>query len=151
MGFQDLTPQEIELVLAKERVIRIAFSYDGEQFLVPVFFVFHEGALCGLTTPGRKTRLGAANATVAFQIDSTFVTGPWEWASVSGQGTFERIPPAEMTPVAAKLQMALGDAPDWAAKMLQERFVRLGIYAWRIRISEVSGRAHGPDEPLETT
>jgi nitroimidazol reductase NimA-like FMN-containing flavoprotein (pyridoxamine 5'-phosphate oxidase superfamily) len=145
VGFQDLTPQEIELVLEKERVIRIAFAAEGEQFLVPVFYVFHEGALCGLTTPGRKTRLGEANAEVGFQVDSTFVTGPWEWASVSGQGTFERIPPAEMAPVMAKMQVKLDDAPEWAAKMLQERFVRLGIYAWRIRMASVSGRAHGPD------
>lgn len=146
MGFQDLSLQEIEIVLEKERVIRIAFSSEGEQFLVPVFYVAHEGALCGLTTPGRKTRLGEANATVGFQIDSTFVTGPWEWASVSGQGTFERIPPAEMGPVAAKMQMKLTDAPEWAAKMLQDRFARLGIYAWRIRPTELSGRAHGPDD-----
>src|SRR5690349_10251358 len=73
MGFQDLTREEIELVLDKERVIRIAFSANGESFVVPVFYVWHEGALCGLTTPGRKTRLGEANAEVAFQIDSTFV------------------------------------------------------------------------------
>lgn len=146
MGFQDLTPQEIELVLAKERVIRIAFSHEGEQFLVPVFYVFHEGALCGLTTPGRKTRLGEANPTVAFQVDSTFVTGPWEWASVSGQGTFTRVTaPAEFGPFAAKLGQNLSDSPEWAAKMLQDRFARLGIYAWRIAPTELSGRAHGPD------
>lgn len=145
MGFQDLTRQEIDLVLEKERVIRIAFSAEGEQFLVPVFYVLHEGAPCGLTTPGRKTRLGEANPEVAFQVDSTFTTGPWEWASVSGQGKFERVPPAEMAPAAAKLQMKLTDAPEWAAKMLQDRFAKLGIYAWRIEMSAVSGRAHGPD------
>ena len=145
MGFQDLTRQEIELVLEKERVIRIAFIADGEQFLVPVFYVLHEGALCGLTTPGRKTRLGEANPEVGFQIDSTFTTGPWEWASVSGQGTFSRVEGAAFGPFAAKLQMKLSDAPEWAAKMLQDRFAKLGIYAWRIEMSAVSGRAHGPD------
>ena len=146
MGFQDLTKQEIDLVLEKERVIRIAFSAEGEQFLVPVFYVFHEGALCGLTTPGRKTRLGEANPAVGFQIDSTFTTGPWEWASVSGRGTFSRVEGgADFGPFAAKLQMKLSDAPEWAAKMLQGRFATLGIYAWRIEMSEVSGRAHGPD------
>jgi hypothetical protein len=147
MGFQDLTPQEIELVLSKERVIRIAFSAEGEQFLVPVFFVYHEGALCGLTTPGRKTRLGEANPDVAFQVDSTFETGPWEWASVSGQGEFSRVAnPTDFGPFAAALQAKLTDAPKWAADMLQDRFARLGLYAWRIQPSVVSGRAHGPDE-----
>ena len=146
MGFQDLTPQEIELVLSKERVIRIGFSADGEQFLVPVFYVFHDGALCGLTTPGRKTRLAEANADVAFQIDSTFETGPWEWASVSGQGIFGRVAdPAEFGEFAARLSAKLADAPKWAADMLQDRFARLGIYAWRIEPKVISGRAHGPD------
>lgn len=146
MGFQDLTPQEIELVLDKERVIRIAFEAEGERFLVPVFYVLHDGALCGLTTPGRKTRLGEANSNVAFQIDSTFVTGPWEWASVSGSGTFSHVAdPREFGPFAGKLQATLTDAPEWAANMLQDRFARLGIYAWRITMGDVSGRAHGPD------
>lgn len=146
MGFQDLTPQEIELVLEKERVVRVAFSADGEQFLVPVFFVFDDGDLCGLTTPGRKTRLAEANPLVAFQVDSTYVTGPWEWASVSGQGTFSRVAdPKVFGPFAARLRAKLDDSPEWAATMLQERFERLGIYAWRITISEISGRAHGPD------
>ena len=146
MGFQDLTPQEIELVLEKERVIRIAFNADGEQFLVPVFYVWHENTLCGLTTPGRKTRLGEANPEVSFQVDSTFVTGPWEWASVSGQGTFSRVAePAAFGPFAASLGAKLADAPAWASQMLQDRFARLGMYAWRITPKELSGRAHGPD------
>ena len=146
MGFQDLTPHEIELVLEKERLVRIAFAAEGEQFLVPVFYVLHEGALCGLTTPGRKTRLGEASAQVAFQVDSTYVTGQWEWASISGQGTFARVPePRDFGGFAGKLQAKLSDAPTWATDMLQERFTRLGIYAWRIEIKEVSGRAHGPD------
>ncbi len=146
MGFQDLTPDEIELVLQKERVIRIAFSADGEQFLVPVFYTWYQGALCGLTTPGRKTRMAETNPNVAFQIDSTFVTGPWEWASVSGQGLFSPVPdPREFGPFAAQLRESLSDSPDWAAKLLQERFAKFGMYAWRITPAEMSGRAHGPD------
>ena len=146
MGFRDLDPAEIELVLAKERVIRIAFNAGGEQFLVPVFYTWFEGALCGLTTPGRKTRLGEANARVAFQVDSTFATGPWEWASVSGQGLFGRVgDPKEFGPFAAQLSTKLADAPPWAQELLQARFKQLGIYAWRIAPSELCGRAHGPD------
>jgi len=146
MGFRDLGLDEIELVLQKERVIRVAFAAGGEQFLVPMFFVLHEGALCGLTTPGRKTRLAESNPIVSFQVDSTVASGPWEWASVSGIGTFARVDePAAFGPFAAKLQGKLADAPKWAADMLQERFARLGMYPWRIQPSELSGRAHGPE------
>ena len=147
MGFRDLDPAEIELVLEKERVIRIAFHAGEEQFLVPVFFTWFEGALCGLTTPGRKTRLGEANPNVAFQVDSTFATGPWEWASVAGQGTFARVVEGrEFGPFAAQLSTKLSDSPPWAQEMLQARFAKLGVYAWRITPSELSGRTHAPDQ-----
>lgn len=146
MGFADLTPDQVDLVLEKERIVRIAFHAGDEHFLVPVFYTWFEGALCGLTTPGRKTRLGEANPAVAFQVDSSVVTGPWEWASVSGQGRWEHVAdPLEFGPFAVQLQARLKDAPEWAAALLQERFARLGMYAWRITPAALSGRAHGPD------
>ncbi|MDZ7729600.1 MAG: hypothetical protein U5Q44_16160 [Dehalococcoidia bacterium] len=58
MGFRDLDPAETEHVLDRERVVRLAFHADGEHYLVPVFFTWHEGALSGFTTPGRKTGTG---------------------------------------------------------------------------------------------
>lgn len=147
MGFRNLDLAEINLVLEKERVIRIAFQHEDEHFLVPVFYIWFDGALCGLTTPGRKTRLGEANASVAFQVDSTFETGPWEWASVSGAGTFARVTEGkDYGPFAAQLSAKLSDAPPWAQEQLQARFAQLGLYAWRITPTELSGRAHSRDE-----
>ncbi len=146
MGFRELTAREVELVLEKERIVRIAFSAGGEQFVVPVFYVWYEGALCGLTTPGRKTTMAAENPNVAFQVDSTVTTGPWEWASVAGEGTFEHVEdPWEYGAFAATLQARLGDAPAWAVGMLQARFEELGTYAWRIVPRDLHGRAHGPE------
>jgi nitroimidazol reductase NimA-like FMN-containing flavoprotein (pyridoxamine 5'-phosphate oxidase superfamily) len=143
MGFREFSKVEIEACLERERVIRIAFSANGETFLVPVFYVWHEGALCGLTTPGRKTRLAEANPNVAFQIDSSSETGPWEWSSVSGEGAWETVPsPAEFGPFAARLRDKLSDSPEWAALALQERFAKLGMVPWRIRPTRISGRAH---------
>jgi nitroimidazol reductase NimA-like FMN-containing flavoprotein (pyridoxamine 5'-phosphate oxidase superfamily) len=145
MGFRDLTNDEITAVLERERVIRIGFSDGADQFIVPVFYTLYQGALCGLTIPGRKTRLGAANPNVAFQVDSTLTTGPWEWESVSGQGTWEEVPdPAEFGPFAMQLRQELADSPAWAAQLLQERFAKFGMVAWRIRPTATSGRAHEP-------
>jgi nitroimidazol reductase NimA-like FMN-containing flavoprotein (pyridoxamine 5'-phosphate oxidase superfamily) len=143
MGFRDLDRQETEAVLERERVIRIAFSGDGEQYVVPVFYTWHEGALCGLTTPGRKTTMAAANPSVGFQIDSSATTGPWAWTSVSGQGSWETVPsPAEFGPFALALRAKLADSPPWAAQLLQERFAKLGMVAFRIRPTRLNGRAH---------
>lgn len=144
MTYRELSSDEVELVLEKERVVRISFSADGDSYVVPVFFAWHEGALCGLTTPGRKTRMGERNPVVGFQVDSTVTTGPWEWASVVGQGMFEQVPdPMESGLFAAKLWARMGDAPDWAGAMLRARFDELGIYPWRIIPATMLGRAHG--------
>jgi uncharacterized protein len=146
MGFRDLTPEETDTVLQKERVIRLSLSADGETFVVPVFYVWKAGALCGLTTPGRKTRLAAANPRCAFQVDSTVNTGPWEWASVSGEGEIALIDdPAEQMAFIPQMGERLADAPAWAQELLQQRFATLGRIGWRLRPTAMSGRAHGPD------
>ena len=143
MGFRDYSQDEIEQVLAQERVIRIAFSANGELYVVPVFYVWHEDALCGLTTPGRKTTMAATNSQVGFQIDTTATTGPWEWGSVGGQGTWDVVAdPAAFGPFAMKLRQKLSDSPEWAAQLLQERFAKLGMVAFRIRPSRLYGRVH---------
>jgi nitroimidazol reductase NimA-like FMN-containing flavoprotein (pyridoxamine 5'-phosphate oxidase superfamily) len=145
MGFRDLDRSEIGSVLAAERVIRIGFVAGEERYIVPVFYTWYQGALCGLTTPGRKTRMGSANPAVAFQVDSSATTGPWEWSSISGEGIWEEVPnPAEFGPFAVQLRERLADAPPWAQALLQERFATIGMVPWRIRPTAMSGRAHQP-------
>ncbi len=147
MGFRDLTPEETHIVLASERIVRLAFQAGGEVFVVPVFYVWKDNALNGFTTPGRKTRMAGENPHVGFQIDSTVETGPWEWASVSGNGAFEIIDdPAEAMSFAVDLGDRLADAPAWAQQELESRFQRLGRIAWRLRPQTLHGRAHGPGE-----
>ncbi|WP_322796373.1 pyridoxamine 5'-phosphate oxidase family protein [Tepidiforma sp.] len=150
MGTRALLPNEIELVLAKERVVRVAFFAEGEHFVVPLFYTWAGGVLCGLTTPGRKLELARRNPRVAFQVDSTATTGPWEWASVSGWGTWEEVDdPFELAPLAGEFAARLADAPAWAAQALEARFAERGMVGWRLAPAELGGRAHGPEEPAE--
>ncbi len=145
MSFRDLTPEETATVLQKERVVRLSLTANGETFVVPVFYIWKDGALFGMTTPGRKTRLATANPRCGFQVDSSATTGPWEWASVSGEGDIELIEdPAEQMAFAPQLGERLADAPSWAQELLQQRFATLGRVGWRLRPSVMSGRAHGP-------
>lgn len=145
MGFREFDDHEIHQSLAAERVVRLAFTAPGETYIVPVFFAWHDGAVCGLTTPGRKTSLAAANPHVAFQLDSSATSGPWVWSSVSGEGQWEVVrDPAQVGAIAAHIQLKLSDAPEWAGRELQARFAELGMVAWRIRPTRISGRAHGP-------
>ncbi len=141
MALRDLTADEISAVLESERVLRVAFAAGGELFLVPIFYTWFAGALCGLTTPGTKTRIAEQSAAVAFQIDSTVTTGIWEWASVNGTGAWEVVAsPKEFGPFAAQLGARLADQPDWTRDTLQARFRDLGMVAWRIRPTKLGGK-----------
>ncbi len=145
MALRDLTPDEVTLVLEAERVVRVAFAADGELFLVPMFYTLFEGALCGLTTPGTKTRITEQSPSVAFQVDSTVTTGIWEWSSVTGAGTWEVVAsPKEFGPFAAQLGGQLADQPDWTRDTLQARFRDLGMIAWRIRPTKLGGKRSVP-------
>lgn len=146
MGFRDFGQDEIEATLGRERVVRLAFFAGDERYIVPVFYVWHEGALYGLTTPGRKTQLAERDGRIAFQVDSSATTGPWEWTSVTGEGRFEVVTSdAEVAAFAAKLQAKLADAPAWAQRALFERFAKLGRVPFRIVPERMSGRAHEPE------
>ena len=145
MALQDLTSGEVTDVLESERLVRVAFAAEGEMFLVPMFYTWFAGALCGLTTPGTKTRLAERSASVAFQVDSTVTTGIWEWVSVTGEGTWEVVTsPREFGPFAAQLGARLADQPDWTRETLQARFRDLGMVAWRIRPTRLGGKRSVP-------
>jgi nitroimidazol reductase NimA-like FMN-containing flavoprotein (pyridoxamine 5'-phosphate oxidase superfamily) len=143
MPSRPLTETEIDQLLQQERVIRLGFTAPEETYVVPVFYVLHEGALCGLTTPGRKSRMGEANPPVAFQIDSSLTGGIFEWSSVTGEGAFEVVnDPAEFGPFAEKFNARLPDAPAWMQAELEKRFAAVGIVAWRVRPKVMTGRTH---------
>ncbi|MEX0781953.1 MAG: pyridoxamine 5'-phosphate oxidase family protein [Dehalococcoidia bacterium] len=144
MGFKDLDEAGIHSVLSAERVIRVAFDDGSESFIVPMFYLWHEGALYGLTTPGRKSRMGEADPRVGFQIDTSAQTGEFEWQSVSGQGTWEIVSSEADMAFVPLLQARLADSPPWAVQLLMQRFQDLGRLAWRIRPTSMSGRAHSP-------
>ncbi|HEX6031618.1 MAG TPA: pyridoxamine 5'-phosphate oxidase family protein [Tepidiformaceae bacterium] len=144
MGFTDLDGPAIESILQSQRVIRVAFDDGHERYLIPLFFAWHDGALCGLTTPGRKTRMAEASPTVAFQIDTSAETGPYEWQSVSGEGRWETVTGERDMAFIPALQAKLADSPSWARELLMRRFETLGRVAWRIRPTTIGGRAHSP-------
>jgi nitroimidazol reductase NimA-like FMN-containing flavoprotein (pyridoxamine 5'-phosphate oxidase superfamily) len=147
VGTRRLTNEEVGLVLAKERIVRVAFFGADGHFLVPMFYAWWEGTLCGLTTPGRKVAMARANDRVAFQVDSTATTGPWEWASVSGHGRWVEVgDPLAFAEFAPAFYARLADAPGWATAALEARFGERGVVGWRIVPEELSGRAHGPEE-----
>src|SRR4029453_19626860 len=71
MAFKELTTTEVDELLTRERAIRIGFDANNEGYLVPLGFIWHEGALYAITTQGRNTRMAAANPKDCFKIETS--------------------------------------------------------------------------------
>jgi nitroimidazol reductase NimA-like FMN-containing flavoprotein (pyridoxamine 5'-phosphate oxidase superfamily) len=145
MAFTELSQPEVDRLLAAERIVRIGFDADGERYLVPLGFVWHEGALCAMTTLGRKTRMAATNPHVSFQLDTSATTGPFSWQSVSGAGTFEIVTdPSRIEGIAARLTERFPDMPAWMQDEYARRQERGEVVIVCIRPERIAGRRSEP-------
>ena len=148
MPMRALTVVEIEATLASQRVVRVGFHGAGGPYLVPVGYVWFEGALWIATAHGRKTELAAANPTVSFQIDDERDAGFYGWSSVTGAGTWESVTDPETLARVQPHQLArFADGPDWWMEEQMHKAIagELGVY--RIVPTELGGRTLEPPAP----
>jgi nitroimidazol reductase NimA-like FMN-containing flavoprotein (pyridoxamine 5'-phosphate oxidase superfamily) len=80
-----LDSDEIEGLLASERVVRLCFGGSESHYLLPVGYVWFDGALNLMLSEGKKTALLRDNPRVAFQVDDSSTAGVTNWRSVSGE------------------------------------------------------------------
>jgi len=130
----------IEGVLTSSTVVRIAFADGAAPYLIPLGYVWIDGALYGATDPGRKTRLAEADPVVAFQVDTSAQTGLFEWESVTGSGRFEIVADdGEKQRALAALQQVIGKAPDWWWAEQAARLAAGELLVWRLQPEETAG------------
>lgn len=145
MDLPALTPAQIETFLRSQRILRLAMDAGGERYLVPLGYVWLDGALWCVTLRGRKTRLLEMNPRVAFQIDDAATRGDFDWTSVTGEGEVDFVTDAAAISSASPAWFErFSDIPDWAAKQYEERR-RAGALVWlRIRPMRLDGREGAP-------
>ena len=145
MAFKEMSQAEVEHLLAVERVVRIGFHVNGERYLVPLGFVWHQRALYAMTTRGRKTCMAEAEPNVSFQIDTSATTGPFSWQSVSGEGTFEVVTdPGQLEAISSLLASRFPDMPAWMQSEYAEKQQQGHVVFVRIRPSRLTGRRSEP-------
>jgi len=83
--FQDLAPREIEELLARNHVGRIAYSFHDRVDIEPISYVYADGVVYSRTALGSKLATLAHSPWVAFEVDE--VSGPFDWRSVVAHGT----------------------------------------------------------------
>ncbi len=89
--FRDLSRKEMNALLARNHVGRIAFSFHNDVDIRPIHYVAARGWLFGRTSPSDKLVTLRHNQWVAFEVDE--VSGPLDWQSVVARGTFYRLAP----------------------------------------------------------
>ena len=105
---------EVSNLLKGEMVVRVAFHDRDFPYVIPLGYAYWKGTLYCLAAPGRKTRLAEINPRVAFQVDNSAQSGPWEWKSVTGEGTFELVQSEEERATAlSALEPLVAQAPAW--------------------------------------
>ncbi len=83
--FRDLAPREIEELLARNHVGRIAYSFHDRVDIEPISYVHADGVVYFRTALGSKLTTLAHAPWVAFEVDE--VSGPFDWRSVVAHGT----------------------------------------------------------------
>lgn len=84
--FRELSREEIEAMLLRNNVGRIAFSYHDRVDVQPIHYVYERGWLYGRTSEGDKVAALKHNQWIAFEVDE--VTDVFDWRSIVIHGSF---------------------------------------------------------------
>ncbi|MGI9190032.1 MAG: pyridoxamine 5'-phosphate oxidase family protein [Longimicrobiaceae bacterium] len=91
MHIRSLDREEIEEILARNHVGRLAYAKGNRVDIEPLHYVYDVGWIYGRTSPGTKIETtGTEWWPVAFEVDE--VKGIFEWRSVVVHGGFYTIP-----------------------------------------------------------
>jgi len=146
MPRSSLTQEDCTRVLARERLVRVAFQDQESLYLIPLGYVWLHSALYGVADAGRKTEIVKRNPAVAFQVDTSMETGVWEWESVTGEGSFELVDGAEEQEALSALRPVIEQAPAWWRREQGPRMAAGGLVVWRLRPTHISGCRYAPDD-----
>ena len=137
--FRELSHDEIETVLLRNKVGRIAFSFHDRVDIQPIHYIYERGWLYGRTSEGDKTSTLKQNQWIAFEVDE--VTDIFDWRSIVIHGSFWIMHPRG-TPRAEELWTK---AAELVSKIVPGALTESDPVAFRqtlfrIAVSDVRGR-----------
>lgn len=88
--FRELAREEIDAILARNHVGRIAFAHRDRVDIQPIHYAYADGWIYGRTSAGDKLVTLRHNQWLAFEVDE--VAGTFDWRSVVVRGTFYPLP-----------------------------------------------------------
>jgi uncharacterized protein len=146
--FRELSRDETEAMLLRNRVGRLAFSLHDRVDVQPIHYIYERGWLYGRTSEGDKIVALTHNQWVAFEVDE--VTDLFDWRSIVIHGSFW-IMHARGSPRAEELWTK---AAELVSKIVPGALTETDPVAFRqtlfrIAVSDVRGR-EAKMKPLTT-
>ena len=145
--FRDLSREETEALLLRNKVGRLAFSVHDRVDIQPIHYVYEPGWIYGRTSIGEKIATLEHNRWVAFEVDE--VEDIFDWRSVVVHGSFWKLPPRG-SPHAEELWTRAADLVSQIVPgALTERDpVAFRHMLFRIAVGDASGR-EARTKPIE--
>lgn len=142
-NIRNMTEAEMEELLHRHHVGRIAFIHGRRVDIEPISYVFADGALYGRAAPGTRSKALVGQPWVAFQVDE--IRGPFDWESVVIKGTVYIVEPGEMSPLREHYEHALQTIRSVMPDALTDRDpAPLRTILFRLSIDEMEGRSTRP-------
>ena len=137
--FRDLTRDEIEAMLLRNKVGRLAFSFHDRVDIQPIHYVYERGWLYGRTSEGEKIASLTHNQWVAFEVDE--VNDVFDWRSIVIHGSFWILHPRG-SPRAEELWAKAAELVNQIVpgSLTEHDPVAFRQTLFRIAISDVRGR-----------
>lgn len=142
-NIRHLTRAEMETMLRRHHVGRIAFRDERRVDIEPISYVYEDGALYGRAAPGTRMNALAGQPWVAFEIDE--IRGPFDWESVVVKGTVYLVEPVQAMPMREHYEKALQVIRSVMPDALTDHDAAPSrTILFRIQIDEMQGRSAQP-------
>jgi uncharacterized protein len=136
---RELDRAEMEDILSRNHIGRVAYSYHDRVSIVPVHYVYSNGWIYGRTSPGGKLDSIKHNWWVAFEVDE--VDTLFDWRSVVVHGGFFPVDPERATVEREAWTTALGLVRTLVPDAFKETDPTPGrSILFRIAVQELTGR-----------
>lgn len=151
----EISRAEIDTILTRNHVGRIAFSFHDRVDIEPIHYVYKDGWIYGRTSEGSKLDTIAHHRWVAFEVDE--VVAIFEWRSVVVKGAFyvmkaQPSPQPVTTDTAAREDPAFAHGVDLLRSFFPDTLLAsdptpFRYTVFRIHLDEVTGREARPGVP----
>jgi nitroimidazol reductase NimA-like FMN-containing flavoprotein (pyridoxamine 5'-phosphate oxidase superfamily) len=142
-----LNETQIENLLKQQVIGRIACYANGDIYIVPINYVYHDGYVYGHSAGGKKIRMMRENPEVCFEVEDIY--NVFRWQSVIAKGVYEEITDIEekkqaMQGIIHRIMPLVTTPNGHPSHGITENDSDVGttveLIVYRIKLTEKSGR-----------